>query len=226
MKHPTQRSPRLAPFALVAILVLWLAGCGKPTAQVPAPAPAPTKVATPSGSESAASAAGTGNVVAGNSESVSDNVPGPAAAPVAQVDGGSTAPYIGDPQLVLDEAALTDVRSTIDATSDLLEAGVAILEKHKGKPEQAADALRNYQSKHRREMDEVFRRASEVRARMRSAGYDQDMPAEVRNEFEARMAKIQKRLETMRDVYRDHIDALEAFGGFFPRIDAQATTKP
>lgn len=225
MMHLSPRPLRLALLAL-ATLVTSLSACGKSSPQTPGPAPAPAPVERPSGSQSAEAAAGTGNVVAGNSESIADNVPEPAAPPVAEVDGGSSAPSMAAAQLVLDEAALTDVRATIDATSDLLEVGVGILEKHKGKPEQAADALRSYQSKHRREMDEVFRRASEVRARLRSAGYDQDMPAEVRGEFESRMAKIQARLETMRDVYREHIDALEAFGGFFPRVDAQAPAKP
>jgi len=226
MNHATRRSSTLAQLAWTALVAASLTACGKPTAQGPAPGPAPAPAARPSGNESAESAAGSGNVVAGNSESVADNVPEPAAPPTPEADGGSAAPYVGDPQLVLDDAALSDVRATIDATSDLLEAGVGILETYRSKPEQAADALRRYQSKHRKQMDEVFRRASEVRARLRSAGYDQDIPAEIRGDFEARMGKIQARLETMRDVYRDHIDALEAFGGFFPRIDAQAPAKP
>ena len=204
-----QTALRAAPVCAV----LWV-GCGR--AEPPPKAPERPTAPGPVAAEPSAP-----GVTARATEQHGSNVPAPAA---PEVDGGAQQPYHGQPQMVLDEGALADVRKAITATSDLLEQGVTILEAHKAKPEKAADALRAWLDKHRAHVDEVLRSAQEVRIRLAAAGYDQDIPAEVRTEFEARMSSVQKRLELMRAVYRDHVDALEAFGGFFPRIERKPQT--
>ncbi len=197
-----------------ALCVTFAGGCGRAASppNPPAPPPNPAPVAA------APAAPG---VTVSATEQHGSQVPAPEA---PEVDGGPRQPYHGHPQMALDEAALADVRKAIAATSDLLEQGVSILEAHKAKPEKAADALRSWLDKHRAHVDEIFRSAQEVRIRLAAAGYDQDIPAEVRTEFETRMSAVQKRLELMRAVYRDHVDALEAFGGFFPRVERKLQT--
>ncbi|MCB9738866.1 MAG: hypothetical protein H6747_06330 [Deltaproteobacteria bacterium] len=213
------RCPSLfAPAVPLLIASVLLVGCGKeapkpatPLAPPPAPAlptPMPDVEPTKPGQ----------HVVAASSETIARGEPVPAGDQQHDRDAGPSQPvYHGNPDMKLDEQTLTEVTKTIHATSDLLEAGVKILEDHVDRPEKAADALRRYLQKHRNEVDATFHKAAEIRARLAAAGYDQDIPHELQETFSERMEAVQKRLEKMRDVYRDHIDALEAFGGFFPR---------
>lgn len=151
------------------------------------------------------------------SEFVAQGKPDPACRDCRQADAQGGPNYHGTPHMKLDETTLDDVRSTVDQTCSLLEQGVDILEANVSRPEKAAGALKTFQKKKRQEIERIFHRADEVRGRLSAAGYDQDIPAEIQPMFEARMGAIQRRLEKMREVYREHPDVLEAFGGLFPR---------
>jgi hypothetical protein len=129
---------------------------------------------------------------------------------------GGTAMY-GKPGMKLDAKTVADATLTVEQTCMLLEKGVDILEANVKQPERATQALKDYQKVSKQQIEQIFHRADEVRARLRAAGYEQDIPEEIRPVFEKRMGAIQKRLETMRDVYRDHPSVLEAFGALFPR---------
>ena len=170
-------------------------------------APAPAVEPLPSGDR----------VVAQPSEHVAQGKPDPNCHDCKRADAQGGPVYHGDPEMKLDEATLADVRTTIQDTCDLLAKGVDILEAHVKRPEKASKALLDYLKTNKIEIDRVFHRADEVRARLRVAGYDQDIPVEVQPEFEERMGAIQARLEKMRRVYRDRPEVLAAFGGFFPR---------
>lgn len=155
-----------------------------------------------------------GNVTSTPSEHVATGQPEP---PRVAENGKPANLYHGKPEMELDSKTLADVRSTIEQTCQLLEEGVDVLEKHAKRPEKAAKALEAYQKKNAARIEAVFRSAADVRARLRSVGYDQDIPQQVRPEFEKRMGAIQERLEKMRGIYRKHRDVLEAFGKLFPR---------
>lgn len=206
------------------------AGCGKepaasPQGQVAAPPPPPPP-AMPTPMPDVAPPGPGQHVVAASSESIARGEPVPAGDEQRDRDAGAEPVYHGKPDMALDEQTLADVTKTIHATSDLLEAGVKILEDHVDRPEKAAGALRSYLQKHRNEVDATFHKAAEIRSRIAAAGYDQDIPAEVQGVFQQRMEAVQKRLEKMRDVYRDHVEALEAFGGFFPRGPRDGAAAP
>ncbi len=204
-----------------ALALGMLVACGKqpatPAAATASPPPPPPP-AMPTPMPDVIEPSPGQHVVAAPSETIAQGAPVPAGDQQLDRDATGAPPvYHGKPDMVLDEATLAEVTKTIHATSDLLEAGVKILEDHVDRPEKAAGALRRYLEKHRNEVDATFHKAGEIRARLAAAGYDQDIPHEVQDVFQKRMESVQKRLEKMRDVYRDHVDALEAFGGFFPR---------
>ncbi len=158
-----------------------------------------------------------GGVVAQRSEFVAAGTPTPPCRDCDKSDGGASPQYHGKPHMKLDDKTLADVRATVDATCALLEEGVTILEKNVKSPNEATVALKAYQEKNSAKIKAVFHRADEVRNRLRGAGYDQDIPAEVQPEFNKRMGAIQVRLEKMRTVYAQHSAVLEAFGALFPR---------
>lgn len=218
MIRRSQTPPRVAGRCSLAAVAVTVAACQRTPA--PPPVPEPPRREAPA---DASAAAPTAPVTARSSETVATGKPEPACRDCDQPDGSAAAPTHGRPQMALDETMLADVRATIDATSEILEAGVTILEEHQRKPERAAPALRKWLDSQRKRVDDAFARAREVRARLASVGYDQDMPPELQQAFAARMEKVQQRLELMRTVYRNHIDALEAFGGFFPRPGPAAT---
>lgn len=215
---------KLSPWLCAGVLLL-ASGCSrtpKPhNAATPPEPPPPSASATGSvsaGDEPAGVAAEKGGgVVAQRSEFVAAGQPQPGCRDCNKADGGSTAPYHGKPQMKLDDKTLADVRATVDATCELLESGVAILEKNVKTPDRATAALKVFQAENMAKIASVFHRADEVRNRLRGAGYDQDIPAEVRPAFNKRMGAIQARLEKMRRVYVQHSDVLEAFGALFPR---------
>ncbi|MCO4760150.1 MAG: hypothetical protein KC502_01520 [Myxococcales bacterium] len=181
--------------------------------------PVPPPAASPAGvPESAPNPIAKGGaVMAQRSEFVATGKPAAPCRDCGKTDGGSTVPYHGKPQMKLDKKTLADVQRTVDATCALLESGVEILERNVKTPDKAATELKGYQDKNKQKITDVFHRADEVRSRLRVAGYDQDIPAEIRPAFNKRMGGIQKRLEKMRTVYAQHPDVLEAFGALFPR---------
>lgn len=169
------------------------------------PTPMPVQTGTP-----------VGNVTSSASEHVATGKAQPAADRPKGEDPNQ-AVYHGKPQMQLDSKTLADVRSTIEQTCQLLEEGVDLLEKYAKTPEKAAKAIDKYREKNANRIQSVFKAAADVRARLRSVGYDQDIPNEVRPAFEKRMGAIQSRLETMRSTYRKHRNVLETFGQLFPR---------
>ena len=208
--------------AWIASAALALAvGCTRtptpPTPTTPPLPPPPSAGVPPSQVAAGAAAEKGGGVVAQRSEFVAAGAPTPPCRDCGKVDGGSVPQYHGKPQMKLDKKTLDDVRATVDATCALLESGVAILEKNVKTPNQATSELKAFQEKNRVKIAAVFHRADEVRNRLRGAGYDQDIPAEVQPSFNKRMGAIQVRLEKMRTVYAQHAPVLEAFGALFPR---------
>lgn len=193
-------------------------GCSK-TKQAPA-APAvqaapekPPAVATPMPTNQRPTV---GNVTSTASEHIAAGKAEPAKTRESAANP-SGAVYHGNPEMQLDSKTLADVRSTVEQTCQLLEEGVDLLEKNAKTPEKAAAAINAYRKKNAARIQQVFKAAADVKARLRSVGYDQDIPAEVRPAFEKRMGAIQERLEAMRTTYRKHRDVLEAFGQLFPR---------
>ncbi|HAN30951.1 MAG TPA: hypothetical protein DCQ06_05085 [Myxococcales bacterium] len=150
------------------------------------------------------------------SEFVATGKPTPPCRDCDKSDGGSIPQFHGEPKMKLDEKTLADAKKTINATCDLLDAGVQILEANVDAPDKAAKALTAYQKQHKVKIKAIMHRADEIRGRLRAAGYDQDIPTELKPDFEARMSKIQGRLEKMRTTYAKHPSVLEAFGAFFP----------
>ena len=205
-------SKRLAFRLMLACAVLSGFACTRPRPQT-ASAPLAT---TPSAPVADATAAQPGNLTAQSSEFIATNTADPHCTDCQHGDATSAPTYFGKPGSVLDEETIKDAGKTVDATCDVLEAGVAILEKHAKEPEKAAAALDEYRKKHGAELAKVFEQARMIKARLRAAGYAQDIPLEIRPHFEERMTKIQDRLETMRSTYRKYPDVLESFGALFP----------
>ena len=196
---------------LVAAATLGLSGCKrtpKPTTAPPAPPPA-AAVQAPEGPPD--------KVVSQRSEFVASGKPDPNCPDCKRADASGGPAFYGKPGMKLDAKTIADATVTVEQTCMLLEKGVDILEANVKQPERATAALKEYQKKSKQQIDKIFHRADEVRARLRAAGYEQDIPAEIRPVFEKRMGAIQKRLEKMRHVYRDHPAVLEAFGALFPR---------
>lgn len=205
-------------FAPIALLLTL--GCTRtptpPPSTTPSLPPPPTAVPSRLAPAGLAAEKG-GGVVAQRSEFVAAGAPTPPCRDCNKTDGGASPQYHGKPQMKLDKKTLDDVRATVDATCALLESGVEILEKNVKTPNQATSQLKAFQEKNRTKITAVFHRADEVRNRLRGAGYDQDIPAEVQPAFNKRMGAIQVRLEKMRKVYAQHAPVLEAFGALFPR---------
>ena len=191
------------------LIVLALVACSKPRPPAaPNLAPAPSRPA-------ALAMAPDAQVQMQHSEQIATNKPEPGCQS-CQKDASEGSVYFGKPDMVLDERTLSEVAHSIDETCGVLEAGLEILEKNEKTPDKATAALVAWRKGHAAELKRVFDRALEIKARLKAAGYNQDIPAEVRPKFDERMGKIHERLEAMRDTYRQHRDVLEAFGGFFP----------
>lgn len=201
---------------LLCCLAVPLLACNRPppqqaTGSTPPASAAATKPAATSADVQA------GPALAQPSEHVASNKADPHCTDCQRADGSNAPTYYGKPDMPLDEKTLAEVTQTIDATSDILERGVELLEKHAKDPDKAAAAIDEYRKKSAGDIQKAFDKAKEIRARLKAAGYDQDIPAEVRPHFDARMTRIQERLEKMREVYRKHPDVLESFGALFPR---------
>ena len=196
---------------LICVLLSAAVACKKapvPATAPPLPQPAPAAAAVGPAPDNAVSQA---------SEFVARGKPDPNCHDCKSADASSGAALYGKPGMKLDEKTVADAKLTVEQTCSLLERGVEILEANVKQPERAGKALKDYQEVSKQEIERIFHRADEIRARLRAAGYEQDIPAEIRPLFEERMGAIQKRLETMRDVYRNHQAVLEAFGALFPR---------
>ena len=203
---------------LCSSLVLG-AACSKPrpqTASAPVGAAAAQPPEQPLADAGESGGNGPGNLTAQPSEFVATNKADPNCKDCVQGDATGSPQYFGKPAAPLDRETAADTMRTVDATCDILEAGVTILEKHVKEPQKAAAALQAYRKAQGSELTRVLDDARKVKAQLQAAGYAQDIPAEVRPHFEERMGKIQERLEAMRTVYRSHQDALEAFGALFP----------
>lgn len=206
---------RMGVGALVGLAVA-ASGCKK--AEAPA-APAP-KVAEAKAGEPAAlpaPATKTGALVAPvqvrRSAQVATNDPA-APCPGCPADGANKPRAEVVP---LDSESLAEVRHSIDATCDLLEQGVAILEKNKDKPDAALAALEAFRKKSEPLIARAHDQAKRVRDRLTASGYTQDVPEEVREHYEKRMSKISQRLEPLQQAYAKRTDVLRAFGALFPR---------
>ncbi len=190
------------------LLMIVALGCGKPRTASPT-AKAPAAVA--------ATGKPTPLPPTQVTEQVAENKPDPDCPDCQKGDASNGPHYFGKPDMPLDDQTLGEVTTSIDGTCEVLENGLKILEKNAKTPDKAAAALVGYRKDHDGEIKKVFEKAFEIKARIKAAGYGQDMPVEVRPHFDERMGKIHARLELMRDTYRDHPDVLEAFGAFFPR---------
>lgn len=151
------------------------------------------------------------------SEYIATNKPDPHCPNCRRGDVVSGPVYHGKPDMPLDSKTLDDVRITLDETTEILEQGVAILEKRSKSPDKALADLEAYRRRDAARIERAFAKAREVKARLRAAGYDQDIPAEVRPYAEEKMRKVLDRLEAVRDVYRGRPAVLESFGALFPR---------
>ncbi len=210
--------PRLAwpvaAFLLLASVPVCVSGCKKDRPQTTGDPTATrareTPTVPPPRNATVSEASG-----AGPSESIAAgrSVRSPSHGP----DAASLPGYYGKPSMDLDEKTLADVQRTIDATCELLEQGVDILEANAETPDKAKVALAAFHKRSATHIERIFKAADQVKARLHAAGYDQDIPREIRPAFEKRMGAIQTRLEKIRTVYRRHPDVLEAFGKLFPR---------
>ena len=196
---------------LLALLLSVAVACKKapaPATAPPLPQPIPAAAAVGPAPDKAVSQA---------SEFVARGKPDPNCHDCKSADASSGPALFGKPGMKLDEKTIADAKLTVEQTCSLLEKGVEILEANVKQPERAGKALKDYQEVSKQEIARIFHRADEIRSRLRAAGYEQDIPIEIRPLFEKRMGAIQKRLETMREVYRNHPAVLEAFGALFPR---------
>ncbi len=196
----------------VFALGLVAAACGKSP-------PPPAVAAAPAALPAAATATVAEPVSAAqNSEHVASNKPDPNCKTCVSPDAGAAAPvYYGKPEIALDEKTLAEVQASIDTNSEFLEQGIDILEKNAKTPEKALAALEKFLSDKQAAIALAHQKAAEIRVRLKAVGYDQDIPAEIRPGFEARMGKISERLEAMRTAYAQRRDVLAAFGRLFPR---------
>ncbi len=206
------RQPLLAGLVTAAALMASLTACNKST---PAPAGAATASQAadlPHGST--ATQVGPGAEPSGF---VATNKPDPNCVGCTGPDAGNVPQYFGKPDLKLDAQMLAEVQASIDTNNTLIEGGIDILEKNAKTPDKALPELEKYLKEHASAIDTAHSKAAEIRARLRGAGYDQDIPAEIRPAFEQRMGKIAERLERMREVYATRREVLGAFGKLFPR---------
>jgi hypothetical protein len=199
---------------ILALLPVALA-CSRPLpsgAAAPLPLPPPPRPQTPTAPMPT-------NATAQPSEFVATNKADPNCPTCRRGDATNGPVYHRQPDMPLDEVTLADVRATLDATNALLEDGVAILEKHKAQPDKALDALQTYRKNEARRIAQVFGKAKEVKARLKAAGYVEDIPAEVQPYAEQKMRTILQRLDAVRGIYRTQPAVLESFGALFPRGD-------
>ncbi len=204
--------PTRLKFAMALTLLVVGLGCGRPRQPATAPVSALPDASALQVKTQAASAS-----PAQPSEHIASNKPEPGCKDCQKGDATNGPLYYGKPDMPLDEKTLAEVSDSVDATCGILEDGLSILEKHVKSPDQATADLEGYRAKNAQKIKRTFEKAREIKARLKAAGYDQDIPAEVRPHFDERMTKIHTRLEAMRDVYRQHGTVLEAFGQFFPR---------
>lgn len=196
---------------LGACLLAGLCGCSRSTSSTTATAPlaaAPPAFALPPAPTDSG-----GNLTAGSSETIATNVADPNC-PDCQRPDATSAPRAKTPPL--DPAFVDDVKLTVVMTCKTLEDGVAILEKHTSKPEQAEAALKAYREKNKTRMAEMAQKTVAITTQLKALGFVDDMPPEVKPDFEERMGKILTRLEAVRGVYVKHPAVLEAFGPFIP----------
>jgi hypothetical protein len=190
----------------VLAVALALGACSKSPASTSA---APS--ASAAGAASGASNAGAGNVTAQPSESIATNVADPNCPDCQRADAASTRDVAIVP---LDPVFRDDLKLTISKSSEVLEDGVAILEKNVKQPEAAQAALAAYREKNKAKMDELAIKTKDMAVRLQALGYESEIPEEVRAGYEERMGKVLARLEAVRAVYAKHPQVLETFGPF------------
>lgn len=191
-------------------LLFSLAACGKSQQTSAAPRPAQQPVLSPQPT----SAQTGGNLTATPSEQIAENKPDPECHDCQHPD--TTILAMDTQRPALDPVFLEDLRITVEATSQVLEDGVAILEKNHKTP-QAADAeLLAYREKHQKRMKELNEKTKDLATRLKAIGYESEMPQELNKEFEERMGKILARLEVVRKDYAKTPKVLEDFGPFIP----------
>jgi len=117
----------------------------------------------------------------------------------------------------LNEKMLAEVTIIIDDSCQILEDGVALLEKNAKQPADAKDAIDAYRKKNAQMIATTFAKVRDIKTQLTAMGYEQEMPEQVRPRYEKRMTKIQQRLEVMREIYVKYPSALESFGALFPR---------
>ncbi|MSQ84821.1 MAG: hypothetical protein EXR77_18440 [Myxococcales bacterium] len=188
------------------------AGCSKSAPPPAAPIAAPAAAKPIAGARGASSEAS-----ARSSEHIASNKPDPNCKDCTGPDATSAPRYVGKPEIALDPKTLAEVQASLDANNTLLEQGIDILEKHVASPDQAKTALEKFLTDKRAEIDAAQTKAAEIRVRIKAVGYDQDIPAEIRPDFEKRMGAISERLEKVRDAYAARRDVLSTFGRLFPR---------
>ncbi len=197
--------------AFILLPALALLGCSKP-APTPAKAPSDTAVAA------APAPARPGIAEAARpTEHVASNKPDPHCKDCVGPDATAAPHYTGKPEIALDPKTLAEVQASLDANNALLEQGIEILEKYAKTPDKAQAALDKFLVDKKNDIAAAQGKAAEIRARIKAVGYDQDIPAELRADFEKRMGAISERLERVRDAYRQRTDILAAFGRLFPR---------
>lgn len=187
---------------------LALAACGKPKAHATRTSVEPAVQLPP------ATTAATGELVAEPSEHVATNVPDPNC-PDCQKPDASPVRYPTRPSR-LDPELLSDLRVTVDVTSHVLEDGVSILEKHRKDPAAALAALEAYKKANATRMEELSKKTKDMAERLRAAGFESDIPPEIKPEYEGRMQKVMDRLNAVRGAYAKQSAVLESFGAFIP----------
>ena len=192
------------------------AGCSKSAPSPAAPVAAPA-AAQPIAGVRGASTEASAPSSARSSEHIASNKPDPNCKDCTGPDATSAPRYVGKPEIALDPKTLSEVQASLDANNALLEQGIDILEKHVASPDQAKTALEKFLTDKRAEIDAAQTKAAEIRVRIKAVGYDQDIPAEIRPDFEKRMGAISERLEKVRDAYAARRDVLSTFGRLFPR---------
>jgi hypothetical protein len=193
-------------------LVVWgsvclaMAACGKSANSTSAAPAQEAAVALPIGAT-----ASQGNVTATASEFVANNAADPNCPDCQHPDATS---HKAAPSTPLDPVFRDDLKLTIGLNAQVLEDGVAILEKNAKEPAAAEAALLAYREKHKVHLAELATKTRDMATRLKALGFEADIPDEVKVEYEARMAKVLARLEVVRAAYAKHPAVLEAFGPF------------
>lgn len=196
---------------LFSVAAVALVACSKPA---PPAVSAPTDVTAPR--VAAPDRPGMAEA-ARSSEHIASNKPDPHCKDCVGPDASAAQPYTGKPEIALDPKTLAEIQASLDANNALLEQGIEILEKHAKAPDKAQAALDKFLTDKKNDIAAAQAKAAEIRARIKVVGYDQDIPAELRADFEKRMGAISERLERVREAYKQRTDILAAFGRLFPR---------